>query len=185
MSVASTAYCPPSTIGLPKSVMLSMNPTRNALAMPGLQSGSVTVLNVVFGFARSVCAASSSDGRHALDDTAQHEERDRREREHLRQPHPWTPYEPASGRQSECVLEELIDESGAAEQQDQAEADDERRGDDRQQREELQPRAAVRLARFRSTLGEQRRASGPSIVDRPRWRRRGTSCSRRRRSACS
>ncbi len=62
ISVDSTENCPPTTIGLPKSAMLSMNPTRNAFASPGLSSGSVTVMKVVWRLARSVCAASSSDG---------------------------------------------------------------------------------------------------------------------------
>ncbi len=47
ISVDSTANCPPTTIGLPKSAMLSMKPTRNAFASPGLSSGSVTVRKVV------------------------------------------------------------------------------------------------------------------------------------------
>ena len=62
MSVDSTEYCPPTTIGLPKSAMLSMKPTRNAFARPGLRSGSVIVRKAVRRSARSVCAASSSDG---------------------------------------------------------------------------------------------------------------------------
>ena len=62
MSVDSTEYCPPTTTGLPKSAMLSMNPTRNALAKPGLSSGRVTVKNVLLRLARSVCAASSMLG---------------------------------------------------------------------------------------------------------------------------
>ena len=61
-SVESTLYWPPTTIGLPKSAMLSMKPTRKALARPGLRSGRVTVRKVVQRSARSVCAASSSDG---------------------------------------------------------------------------------------------------------------------------
>ena len=42
--------------------MLSTNPSRNAFATPGRRSGHVTVRNVVQRLARSVCAASSSDG---------------------------------------------------------------------------------------------------------------------------
>jgi hypothetical protein len=61
-SVESTENWPPTTIGLPKSAMLSMKPTKKALARPGLSSGSVTVRKVVRRSARSVCAASSSDG---------------------------------------------------------------------------------------------------------------------------
>ena len=61
-SVESTENEPPTTIGLPKSAMLSMKPTRNALARPGASSGSVMVRKVVRRSARSVCAASSSDG---------------------------------------------------------------------------------------------------------------------------
>ena len=62
ISVDSTEYCPPTTIGLPKSAMLSMNPTRKALARPGLSSGSVTVKKVRRRSARSVWAASSRLG---------------------------------------------------------------------------------------------------------------------------
>ena len=42
--------------------MLSMKPSRKALASPGRISGQVTVLKVSQRLARSVCAASSSDG---------------------------------------------------------------------------------------------------------------------------
>ena len=42
--------------------MLSTKPSRNAFAMPGRRSGQVTVRNVVQRLARSVCAASSSEG---------------------------------------------------------------------------------------------------------------------------
>ena len=62
MSVDSTANGPPTTIGLPKSAMLSMKPIRKAFARPGLSSGSVIVKKVVRRLARKVCAASSSDG---------------------------------------------------------------------------------------------------------------------------
>ena len=62
ISVDSTAYCPPKMIGLPKSAMLSMKPTKKALAKPGLSSGSVTVQKVCMRLARKVCAASSRLG---------------------------------------------------------------------------------------------------------------------------
>ena len=62
ISVDSTENCPPTTMGLPKSAMLSIKPTRKALASPGLSSGSVTVINVLCGLARRVCAASSRLG---------------------------------------------------------------------------------------------------------------------------
>jgi hypothetical protein len=42
--------------------MLSMKPTRKALARPGFISGSVTVRKVCQRLARSVCAASSRLG---------------------------------------------------------------------------------------------------------------------------
>jgi hypothetical protein len=42
--------------------MLSMNPSRNALAKPGLINGKVTVLKVVHRSARSVWDASSRLG---------------------------------------------------------------------------------------------------------------------------
>ena len=62
ISVDSTPKLPPSTIGLPKSAMLSMKPTRKALARPGRISGSDTVRKVRQRSARSVCAASSMAG---------------------------------------------------------------------------------------------------------------------------
>ena len=62
MSVDRTEYEPPRMMGLPKSAMLSMKPTRKALARPGLSSGSVTVMKVRMREARSVCAASSRLG---------------------------------------------------------------------------------------------------------------------------
>ena len=42
--------------------MLSMKPSRKALASPGRISGSEMVRNVVQPFARKVCDASSSEG---------------------------------------------------------------------------------------------------------------------------
>ena len=59
ISVDSTLKLPPSTSGLPKSAMLSMKPSRKALASPGRSSGQVTVLNVTQSSARRVCEASS------------------------------------------------------------------------------------------------------------------------------
>ena len=49
-------------MGLPKSAMLSIKPTKNALAKPGASNGKVMVMKVFMRLARSVCAASSSDG---------------------------------------------------------------------------------------------------------------------------
>ena len=62
ISVDSTSKLPPSTSGLPKSAMLSMKPSRKALARPGRISGSETVQKVCQRLARRVCAASSIDG---------------------------------------------------------------------------------------------------------------------------
>ena len=62
-------------------------------------------------------------GRHALDHADQHQERDRREREHLRDQHALHAVDPARGLDREGPLEQLVDEAGAAEEQDQAEAD--------------------------------------------------------------
>ena len=62
ISVDNTAYEPPKIIGLPKSAMLSMKPTKKALAKPGLSKGRVTVVKVRQRLARKVCAASSSAG---------------------------------------------------------------------------------------------------------------------------
>ena len=42
--------------------MLSIKPTKNAFARPGLSSGSVIVQKVCVGLARKVCAASSMLG---------------------------------------------------------------------------------------------------------------------------
>ncbi len=52
-------------IGLPKSAIDSMKPTRKTLVRPGLSSGSVTVVIAFIGLARKVCAASSSVGATA------------------------------------------------------------------------------------------------------------------------
>ena len=49
-------------MGLPKSAMLSMKPTRKALASPGRISGSDMVAKVAHGSARKVREASSSVG---------------------------------------------------------------------------------------------------------------------------
>ena len=62
MSVASTENCPPTTTGLPKSAMLSMKPTRKALASPGFKSGRVMVKKVFLRSARRIRAASSRLG---------------------------------------------------------------------------------------------------------------------------
>ncbi len=62
ISVDNTLKFPPSTSGLPKSAMLSMNPSRNALASPGRIRGQVTDRKVSQAPARRVCAASSSEG---------------------------------------------------------------------------------------------------------------------------
>ena len=62
ISVDSTENWPPTTIGLPKSAMLSMKPTKKALARPGLSSGRVMVRKVLRVSARRVCAASSRLG---------------------------------------------------------------------------------------------------------------------------
>ena len=61
-SVDKTLKLPPSTSGLPKSAMLSMKPSKKALARPGRISGQVTVLNVTQLLARKVCEASSMAG---------------------------------------------------------------------------------------------------------------------------
>ena len=62
ISVDSTLKLPPSTSGLPKSAMLSMKPSKKALASPGRISGQDTVRKVCQALAFRVCAASSSDG---------------------------------------------------------------------------------------------------------------------------
>ena len=62
ISVDSTENCPPTTMGLPKSAMLSMKPIKKALARPGPSRGSVMVRKVCAGLARRVCAASSRLG---------------------------------------------------------------------------------------------------------------------------
>ena len=62
ISVDSTLKLPPSTSGLPKSAMLSMNPSKKALARPGRISGQDTVRKVCQALALRVCAASSREG---------------------------------------------------------------------------------------------------------------------------
>ena len=48
--------------GLPKSAILSIKPSKNALASPGRINGNDTVLKTCQRDARSVCAASSIEG---------------------------------------------------------------------------------------------------------------------------
>jgi hypothetical protein len=86
MSVDSTAYWPPTTTGLPKSAMLSMKPTRKALARPGFISGSVTVGRSSSGW-RAGLRGFFHAGADALHHAAHDHEGDRREGEQLRQPH--------------------------------------------------------------------------------------------------
>ena len=98
------------TMGLPKSAMLSMNPTRKALARPGLSSGSVTVMKVCCGLARRVCAGLFQAGRHALHHAAHDHEGNRREREQgLRRETPKPAVEPARWRDAKRVLQKLVD----------------------------------------------------------------------------
>ena len=149
ISVDSTENWPPTTIGLPKSAMLSMKPTRKALARPGFSSGSVTVRKVRRAAGAQRLRRLLQAGRDALHHAAHDHEGDRREGEGLRQPHAEPAVEPARRRDAEGPLQQLVDDAGAAEQQDQAQADDERRRDDRQQRQHLQRprRSACRRAR--------------------------------------
>ena len=62
ISVDKTENWPPKIMGLPKSAMLSMKPTKKALAKPGLSSGRVMCQKVCMRVARNVCEASSKEG---------------------------------------------------------------------------------------------------------------------------
>ena len=83
ISVDSTSKLPPSTSGLPKSAMLSMKPSRKALARPGRISGSDTVQKVCQRLARKRLRGLLHRRADAFDDADQHQEGDRREGEHL------------------------------------------------------------------------------------------------------
>ena len=62
ISVDKTSYSAPSTKGLPKSAKLSIKPSKNAFAIPGLINGKVTVLKTCHLEALNVWEASSIDG---------------------------------------------------------------------------------------------------------------------------
>src|SRR4029453_5415208 len=86
------------------------------------------------------------EGRaHTFHHADQHEEGDGGEREGLREPHARQPVDPPRRRHPEAPLEELVDETGAAEEEDEAEADHERRGDDRPHGEEPERAATKRV----------------------------------------
>ena len=122
MSVDSTAYCPPTTIGLPKSAMLSMKPTRKAFASPGFISGSVTVVKVRH-------AAGAQRLRRLLQARADARTTPRMIMKAIgvkanicASQHAQQAVEPARGRDAEGPFQELVDQPGAAEQQDQRRA---------------------------------------------------------------
>jgi hypothetical protein len=117
--------------------MLSMKPTRKALARPGRSSGSVT-WQKVRRHRRAGLRRFLQAGRDALHHAAHDHEGDGREGEGLRQPHAEAAVEPARGLDAEGPFEQLVDDAGAAEQQDQAEAHHEGRRDDRQQRQHVE-----------------------------------------------
>ena len=109
-----------------------MKPIRKALASPGRISGQVIVRNVYHRLARSVCDASSRTRRDALEDAEQHQQRDRRERQHLSDGDARHAVDPAAARDVEQIADPHGDHTGASEQQDEREPDDEGRRDDRQ-----------------------------------------------------
>ena len=76
--------------------------------------------------------------RHALDDTDQDQKGDGCERKNLRRQHALQAVDPARRRDAESPFEKLVDESRAAEDEDQAKPDHEWRSDDRQYRQRTQ-----------------------------------------------
>ena len=83
ISVESTSKLPPSTSGLPKSAMLSMKPSRKALARPGRISGRVTVTKVCQRLGAQGLRRLLHRRADAFDDADQHQEGDRGEGERL------------------------------------------------------------------------------------------------------
>jgi hypothetical protein len=104
ISVDKTENRPPKIMGLPKSAMLSMKPTKKALAKPGFNSGSVICQKVCMRDARKVCEASSKEGRDALNHTAHDHEGNGREGKQLRQSNAKHAIEPTRGRNAESPL---------------------------------------------------------------------------------
>ena len=102
-------------------------------------------------------------GADTLDHADQDQERDRRERQHLREPQAGQAVDPAPGLEAREAGPELGHRARAPEQQDDREADHEGRGDDRQDRqhaqEPLRPEAGTGDDQ-RKGQAEQRRA-GP------------------------
>ena len=95
ISVDSTPKLPPSRIGLPKSAIDSMKLIRNALARPGPHQRQRDVDERAPAVGAQRLRGFLQRRRHALDDADQHEERDRREREHLRDEHALHAVDPA------------------------------------------------------------------------------------------
>ena len=181
ISVDSTPKLPPSRIGLPKSAIDSMKLMRNALARPGRISGSETSTNVRQRSGAQRLRRLLQRRRHALDDADQHEEGDRREREDLRDENALHAVDPARRLDAERPLEELVDESGASEEQDQPEADHERRRDDRQHR---QARAALLYAEARAGDDQRKREAEHRAAERAQHREQRAYSTRRRSASC-
>ena len=115
ISVDSTPKLPPSRIGLPKSAIDSMKLIRNALARPGPHQRQRDVGERAPAVGAQRLRRFLHAGRHAFDDADQHEEGDRREREHLRDEHALQAVDPARRLDAERPFEQLVDEAGAAE----------------------------------------------------------------------
>ena len=76
--------------------------------------------------------------RHALQHAQQHQKRNRREGQHLRNRHSFHSIQPAAARNIEMRIQEIGDEPGAAEHQNQRQPDHKRRRNHRQQRQQPQ-----------------------------------------------
>ena len=93
---------------------------RNALARPGRISGSETSANVRQRPARSVCAASSSAGDTPSTTPISTRKAIGVKANICATQHALQAVEPARGRDAEGPLQQLVDEAGAAEEQDES-----------------------------------------------------------------
>ena len=119
ISVDSTPKLPPRMMGLPKSAMDSMNVIRNALAIPGRISGSEMSTNVRHCPARSVCAASSRAGETPSTTPISTRKAMGVNAKIWRDKHALQAIEPPRWRDGQGPLQQLVDESGSAKEQDE------------------------------------------------------------------
>ena len=113
ISVDSTSKLPPSTSGLPKSAMLSMKPSRKALARPGRISGSDTVTEGLPAIGAQRLRGLLHRRADAFDDADHDQEGDRREGEHLRDQQAGQAVDPARRLHAEEFGEALRDDARA------------------------------------------------------------------------